>query len=343
MVAIKLKRLRNRVLGSPKARRARARLILKVLLIVPKFLVEAPALGIGPRRLRLWALLNLRHKGPALMPNFLAPRDYNEKIQWRKLFDQRIEQIQCSDKLGLRDYIRARGIDIRMPEVLWTGTSPEEIPWRSLPQQFVLKTNHDSGSVWLVADKERANFAQIGAEITDSLSRRYGVDTLEWPYVHIEPRVFAEEWLGPQYSSLPDYKFHCANGRVRFMRLITGRNSLGTKDAIFDRAGKKLPGVLDTRFAPLEVDSPGPHFDYLRDCAEEIAAGWAYVRVDLYLWKEQAWLGEMTFFPMAGWYRGPGQNMLGKMIPLDRSSRRPPISDGRKLLGTYTHGNSDRS
>ena len=298
----------------------------------PKFLVEGPLLGIGPRRLRMWALLNLRHKGPSLTPSFIRPRDYNEKIQWLKLFDQRIEQVQCSDKLGLRYYVQGRGLDVRMPEVLWSGIDADEIPWDALPDQFVVKTNHDSGSVWLINDKTGVNRADLNSQIRESLGRLYGVDTLEWPYVHIEPKVFVEQMLGFGGEPPPDYKFHCVNGRVAFLQLIKGRYTSSTDQAVFDRDGVKQPHALDTRFIPSTQISAGPQFEYLRDCAEQIAAGWRYVRVDLYLWEDTAWLGEMSFFPMAGWYRGEGQIQLGSRIVIDTSKRYPPVSNGERLF-----------
>ena len=39
-------------------------------------------------------------------PNLVAPRDFNDRIQWLKLFDQSVDHTRCADKSRVRDYIR---------------------------------------------------------------------------------------------------------------------------------------------------------------------------------------------------------------------------------------------
>lgn len=55
------------------------------------------------------------------------------------------------------------------------------------------------------------------------------------------------------------------------------------------------------------------------------AQGFKCVRIDLYLHRGRVFVGEMTFWPMAGCYHADGQRVLGDALDFDRSNVKPPI------------------
>ena len=86
-------------------------------------------------------------------PNLKNPKSYTEKLQWLKLHDKHPEYTKLADKIEVRKHIE---------EVLGPGyTFPmfgkwkrfEDIDFNNLPNEFVLKFNHDPGSVRIIRDK----------------------------------------------------------------------------------------------------------------------------------------------------------------------------------------------
>ena len=58
--------------------------------------------------------------------------------------------------------------------------------------------------------------------------------------------------------------------------------------------------------------------------AETLALGFKFVRVDMYLLnQDRIVIGEMTFWPMAGHYKGSGQKALGHLLDFDRTTFKP--------------------
>lgn len=301
----------------------------KALLLLPKLLVDWFFLRFGPRHLGLWFRLNWRFKRPGLFPNLIRPRDFNDKMQWLKLFDQRNLHVSCSDKLSVRDYVSSRCPSVRLPKLLWVGSRGEDIPWELLPEKFVIKTNHDSGSVWIQTPDSRSTPVLLATEVNAALGKKFGLSSLEWPYAYISPQVFVEEYLeSEQASDLPDYKFHCSQGKVAFLQHIYGRFSGKPSEVIFDSEGAVTGEQLDPQFAPGEASLERETFEAMKNIAEQLAEGWQYVRVDLYSLREEIYFGEMTFLPMGGWYRGDGQKRLGELIHINSRHRTRPLSDG---------------
>jgi len=59
------------------------------------------------------------------------------------------------------------------------------------------------------------------------------------------------------------------------------------------------------------------------EVAEALGRGFKCVRVDLFCTDDRIYAGEMTFWPMAGCYKGDGQKKLGRFLDFDRSTYRP--------------------
>jgi len=129
-------------------------------------------------------------------PNLLNCNDYNLKIHWLKLFDQNPLMIQCCDKVLVRDFVKERIGEGYLPELYKVSDSYSGINFDLLPSSFVIKTNHDSGTVVIVKDKTLLDHTNVELKIKESLSKSYGWDLGEWAYSFVKPRVFAEELLG---------------------------------------------------------------------------------------------------------------------------------------------------
>lgn len=92
--------------------------------------------------------------------NLKNPQTYNEKLQWLKLFDRKPIYTVMVDKYEAKNYVaNIIGNDFIIPTLgVWDRF--DDIDFNELPNQFVLKTTHDSGSVVICKDRENFNINQ---------------------------------------------------------------------------------------------------------------------------------------------------------------------------------------
>lgn len=256
-------------------------------------------------------------------PNLIVCRDYNDRIQWLKLFDQSRETIRCSDKILVRDYIQERIGDQYLVKLYQVHDHFNQIDFDTLPDSFVIKTNHDSGTVVLVRDKLKLDFQAIEGRIEASLKQPYGWLSGEWAYSYIEPRVLVEEFIAPKSQNTPpDYKFHCVNGKVCWLQYIYDRGN-STKESIIQPDGVVTPIHFDFNMIHREEFNVPDSWVEMRSVVERLAAPFKYVRVDMYYIENKIYVGELTFYPLMGCYKGDGQKQLGRFLDFDRGSIKP--------------------
>lgn len=77
--------------------------------------------------------------------NINYPKNFNEKLQWLKLYDRNSEYTKYVDKYRVKKIMEKLLGDEYIIPVLGVWDSFEEINISSLPDSFVLKTTHDSG------------------------------------------------------------------------------------------------------------------------------------------------------------------------------------------------------
>ena len=90
------------------------------------------------------------------------------------------------------DYVKSKGLgDILVP-LLGVWERVEDIDFESLPDKFVIKCNHDSGSTHIVDKSKDFNDAALRADLKKCLKRKYGYYNGELyviGYNTIEPEV----------------------------------------------------------------------------------------------------------------------------------------------------------
>jgi hypothetical protein len=276
-----------------------------------------------------WELYNIIHRlcwrELHDFPNLIQCRDFNDRIQWLKLFDQHEAMARCSDKILVRDYIRERIGDKYLVRLYQVRARFEEINFDALPNQFVIKTNHDSGTVILVRDKNKWDKASAATRIQNSLKQTYGWLNGEWAYAFVKPAILIEEFIEPERTAPPpDYKFYVVEGKVRFVHFIYDRGA-DTKEQTVDRDGNDLATELYPSFKLGAAFRKPECWPEMLDVAERLGKGFKCVRVDLFCSNNRIYAGEMTFWPMFGCYKGEGQKKLGPLLDFDRSTFQPPI------------------
>lgn len=259
-------------------------------------------------------------------PNLVAPQSRNDMIQWMKLFDYRPESIACCDKIGMREIVRERVGERYLVELYQVHDHFDQIDFDALPRAFVIKTNHNSGPVFLVPDITRLDRVQVGRRIDRMLRQVYGWEKGEWAYAYITPKVLVEEHLAPESEAPPpDYKFHCDGGRVRWCAYFTDRHTEAkvqhvARDGTPIEGGEvgQAYGAADTFVKPVV-------WDEMVAVAERLAEGFQLLRVDLYCIGEQICVGELTLWPGSGLARGSVFNAPGNFGEIDFTRYRPVI------------------
>ena len=230
--------------------------------------------------------LNLRH-----------PRRYTEQLQWLKLRDRNPLWHTLADKVAVKERVaRAIGAEYVVPTLgVWNCAA--DIDWDSLPEQFVLKCSHDSGSTVVCRSKAGFDFSGASRSLDAALGRDFSRQDRQWAYKGIRGRILAEEWLGEDPA---DYKFFCFDGRPEYMFIATERGSRGeTKFDFFDMEGRHLD-LRNGHPCAAAVPALPRGFETMKKLAATLSEGMRHVRVDFYEIEGKIYFGEYTFYHWGG-------------------------------------------
>ena len=226
----------------------------------------------------------------------VPPVSYTEKIQFAKMFDSTELKGRLTDKYAVREWVKEKiGEEYLIPLIgAWDHFS--DIDFEMLPQSFVLKTNHGSGTNLIVKDKnlidrqkEKKKFDFWMKEDFAFSGRGY-----ELHYSYIKPKVIAEQYIVDRTGELNDYKFLCFNGEPLYCWVDVGRHSHHRR-SVFDLDWKLQPWNQYT-YEPMKetIDKPD-NFDEMLRLVRILCKGFGQVRVDLYNVDGKIYFGEMTF------------------------------------------------
>lgn len=235
--------------------------------------------------------------------NLKNPSNFNEKLQWLKLYDRRPEYSRLVDKYAVRGYVEETvGADYLVPLVGGPWKSAEEIDFDALPQRFVLKTTHDSGTVLICKDKSAFDIEAAKKLLNKRLRRNYYWGNREWQYKDVPPRIIAEQYMeNDDGSPLTDCKFYCFNGEPKLMYITQSIS----EDARVDFFDMDFNPVELQMFRPRSEVPPAmpPHFEDMKRIARIMSADKPHLRVDFYTVNGKLYMGELTFFQTGGTIR----------------------------------------
>lgn len=235
--------------------------------------------------------------------NLKNPKTYNEKLNWLKLYDRRPEYTTMVDKYVVKDYVaNIIGEEYVIP-TLGVWDSVDEIDWESLPQQFVLKSTHDSGGVVICNDKDNLDKRAAIEKLRRSLKNDFYLLGREWPYKNVPHRIIAEKYVEPRphTKDLPDYKFFCFNGEVKALFVATERQNPNeeVKFDFFDADFNHLPIRQGHDNAKITPHKP-QNFEKMKQAAKLLSKGLPQARVDFYDLGDKVYFGELTLFHFDG-------------------------------------------
>ena len=240
--------------------------------------------------------------GMRKFPNLDNPITFNEKLQWLKLNDIHPEYSRIVDKAEAKEYVKETlgdGAEQYIIPTLGVWNSFDEINFDQLPNQFVLKTTHDSGGVAVVKDKSTMNLTEVRKKIERSMNNNFFYEHREYPYKNIKPRIIAEKYMVDESGTeLKDYKFFCFDGEPKMLFVATDR-PFDTRFDFFDIEWNHLPFKQGHPLATKEIKKPAG-FKKMLDLSRKLSKGFPHVRVDLYDINGDIYFGELTFFHFSG-------------------------------------------
>lgn len=234
--------------------------------------------------------------------NLNNPTSYNEKLQWLKIYDHNPNYIQFVDKYQVKQYISQKiGSQYVIP-TLGHWNTVDEIDITNLPDSFVLKWNHDSGSIVICKDKSTFDLSAAKNKLRRGEKCSGYWYGREWPYKAVKPLVFAEQYMEDEVTGeLRDYKFFCFNGEMKIMLVASDRQNKNTdtKFDFFDRDFNHL-NIINVHPNATKCISRPQQFDKMIEFAESLSKGYVHMRVDFYEVNGAIYFGELTLYHGSG-------------------------------------------
>ena len=255
--------------------------------------------------------------------NFKNPKTYTEKLQWLKVNNRKSEYSSLVDKLAVREHIANVWGEEHLFPLLGVWESFDDIDFDSLPEQFVLKCNHDSGSTRVIKSKSsltEEDFEKLRSHFIKRLDREYYFAGREYPYKGLPRHIMAEAFMVDETApekAIEDYKFFCFNGEPKIMFVATDRDT----DVKFDFFDMDFNHLEITNIHPQsgkEIQKP-EKFEEMKEIAAKLSKGMPQVRIDLYELNGKLYFGEYTFFHGGGfcrWEPEEWERRLGDWIDL---------------------------
>jgi len=260
--------------------------------------------------------------------NWDNPQTYNEKINVSKVYMPTPEKTRLTDKYLVREWIREKIGDEYLIPLLGVYASFDEIDFASLPDKFVMKCNHDSGSVTLVSDKSTIDMKALGRKYDFHMRTNYAWTGFEMHYRDIKPRIIIEQYMGDANN---DYKFLCFDARPYYCWVDFDRFTKHTRN-FYSLDWERQPFSLLYSNNPKDPERPS-RFDEMKKIAERLCEEFAQVRVDLYFISGKIYFGEMTFTSEDGFGKltpDEWDYKLGALWQFDNTVRRKVLAEHSK-------------
>lgn len=231
------------------------------------------------------------------------PKTIHEKLIWLRLNERNPLHTLCTDKYAVREYIKNKiGDKYLIPLVFHTDDPAEIIPENLPDYPFIIKTNHACRGEIIVKDKLQIDWNWVQKTLKKSLKSNFYYKGREWQYKNIEPCIVVEKLLLDKNFNIPyEYKFHCCNGRVKFIEVYIDKY-VDKKLNFYDPNWN----ILDCRVSTVDngKDFKKPEvLNKMKSLAEILARDFIFVRVDFYNFGSEIYFGELTFTPVGGFQK----------------------------------------
>ena len=178
---------------------------------------------------------------------------------------------------------------------------PDQIDFDALPDQFVLKCNHNSGlGLCICTDKSKLDIPKVKRELRKGLRQDYYLTGREWPYKNVPRKILAEQYMVDESGTeLKDYKVFNFDGepkliQVDFDRFAGHKRNLYTTDWEYVKAAIEFPTE-----PARQIERP-KGLETMLELAGKLSAGLPHLRTDFYCIDNRVYFGELTLYHGSG-------------------------------------------
>lgn len=257
--------------------------------------------------------------------NWRQPQDMSQKLLWLNRYWQPQLKAVCADKYRMKEYVRSCGLDEINVPLIGVWNTPNEIDWNSLPNQFVIKTNHGCGTNIICKDKLKLDIDKASKKLEEWLAIDFGKLYNEVHYSKIKPCIFAEEYLPTGSLYQTDYKFQCINGEPYCILICADRDENGHAALYSYNLQWERAALLNGEENTMQREFPKPvNLSRMIECACILARPFPYVRVDFYEIEGKLYIGELTFTPYGNimtYYKNEVLEDMGDKLILPKKSK----------------------
>lgn len=236
--------------------------------------------------------------------NLSPPLTLNEKINYRMIFDCDFFLTIIADKIAVRNYVEMMVGDKYLVPLLAVFDRINLRNFEELPDSFVIKCNHDSGSSIICHDKNEIDKRELVSHFNHRLRMNPYYTNREWQYKNIQPKILVERKLnvfeGKNQDITPEmFRVHCFHKKPMYIEAdftcVNGREYVN----IYDTDWVLQPFTLGYGNTPYNIDRP-PSLINIVDIAAKLASDLDYCRVDLMVENERVYFSEITLTPESG-------------------------------------------
>lgn len=250
--------------------------------------------------------------------NWKNPQTFTEKLQWLKLYNRNPLYTTLVDKYKVKGWVSDKIGEKYVVPTLGVWNHYNEIDFDELPNQFVLKCTHDSGSVIICKDKATFDKNAAKEKLEKALSQNFYWWAREWPYKRVKHRIIAEKFINRNNGSMIiDYKFWCFGGKPVYMYCTVKDDHIFENYYNMNFEAVNIPHGFPRHFPEFEKPS---NFEQMKTFAARLSQGIPFVRIDFYCIENQLYFGEYTFFDWGGFldFSEKQQDFeLGQLIKID--------------------------
>ncbi len=233
------------------------------------------------------------------IPDFDNPKTFNEKLNGLRMHDHNPKYTVMADKYEVKDFIaNTIGKNYVIP-LLGVWDSFDDINFDLLPERFVLKCTHDSGSVVICKEKEIFDFQKARMRLEKRLKMNYFWPDREWVYRGIKKQIIAEEYVSDGNENLIPYKIFSFMGKPEIIQVIQG-----------DKTDKESIDYFDTEWNLLDIRQNFPNsithvvkpkeLRHMLELSAKLSEGIPFVRTDFYVIQGKVIFSEFTFYSDSG-------------------------------------------
>lgn len=234
--------------------------------------------------------------------NILNPKSFNEKINWIKFEVRNPLSTTVADKYTVRDYVKSKVGESYLIPLHGAYNRIEDIDFRRLPSEFVIKYNSGSGFNYICNDLSNLVIEDVKSFFTNASKVDIYSYSREWHYRHIKPKILVEHFLG---ANIKDYKFHCNRDTGPFCIQVDSDRFSSHKRNLYDLNWKLMNLEYVYPNSPM-LDEKPINLELMVHLACELSRDFIYSRIDFYEIDGRIYFGEITLHPEGG--LGPFRN-----------------------------------